>query len=203
MRKLTIVTLMGAILSGVPGVARARAEARPEAPARTESFAVASKSFRNGARLPSTRFVYNKLGCGGGNVSPEISWQGAPKNTKSYAVTLFDPDAKTGSGWWHWVVFDIPPAVRSLPEGASGGDNPAMPEGVVESRTDFGTTGYQGPCPPAGSGLHHYVLTVYALDTATLDLDPSAPAAKVGGAIHEHALAHAVIRFVFSREKAE
>lgn len=196
-----LAAAMVALLLGGEACAEASVNKQPEE--RPAAFSVSSASFKSGARLPSAKHVYNKLDCGGDNVSPDVSWKNAPKGTKSYAVTLFDPDAKTGSGWWHWIVFNIPSSVTHLKEGASGGDTGDMPEGSVESRTDFGTPGYQGPCPPAGSGTHRYVLTVYALDVASLPLDHRAPGAKVGGAIQDHRLASATVKFTYGREKAD
>ena len=91
--------------------------------------------------------VYNGFGCTGKNLSPQLSWDKAPSGTKSFAITAYDPDAPTGSGWWHWIAFNIPASVNSLDSGASGN---SMPAGTVESRTDYGSTGFGGACPPVG-----------------------------------------------------
>src|SRR5579884_791937 len=107
--------------------------------------------------------VFNGFGCKGGNVSPELHWEHAPKDTKSFAVTVYDPDAPTGSGWWHWVIFNIPPGVHTLPAGAGKPDSSATPPGSIQSMTDFGQPGYGGPCPPPGDKPHRYIFTVYAL----------------------------------------
>src|SRR5579884_4213352 len=108
--------------------------------------------------------VFNGFGCKGGNVSPELHWEHAPKDTKSFAVTVYDPDAPTGSGWWHWVIFNIPPGTTSLPKDAGDVKKKLMPKGAIQSRTDFGADGYGGPCPPKGDKPHHYQITVFAVD---------------------------------------
>jgi Raf kinase inhibitor-like YbhB/YbcL family protein len=122
-------------------------------------------------------------GCASPGVSPELSWSGAPAGTKSYAVLMFDPDAPTGSGFWHWVAWDIPAGTTSLPTGA------ALPAGAVSGENDAGTIGYTGPCPPPGDGTHHYQITVIALSVATLGLDATTHAAVVGFVAGHNALA--------------
>ncbi len=143
--------------------------------------------------------VYDGFGCTGGNVSPALDWSGAPDGTQSFAVTMYDPDAPSGSGWWHWMIYGIPADATGLPEnaGAPGGD--AMPQGAVQGPNDFGTTGYGGPCPPQGDGPHHYQITVYALDTDTLDLPDNATSALVGFNLNAHALATAQMTVPYSR----
>ena len=116
---------------------------------------------------------------------------------KSFAVTLYDPDAPTGSGFWHWVVFNIPANVHELPKGAST----SMVAGAVQSRTDFGTPGYGGPCPPPGDKPHRYRLTVFAVDTDKLDGDANISAAVVGFQLHFHTLAKATITGLYGRSK--
>lgn len=172
-------------------IAGARAES-PAAP-----FQATSTSFADGARLPSARFVHDGHGCSGANVSPEVSWRGAPKGTKSYAVTLFDPDANGGRGWWHWIVFDIPASVDRLPEGTGRGAS--LPAGTMQGASDFGEGGYQGPCPPEGEAAHHYVLTVYALDSDRLDLNETAKGAETSLAFKRHMLAITSIAFLYGR----
>jgi Raf kinase inhibitor-like YbhB/YbcL family protein len=113
-------------------------------------------------------------GCTSAGVSPQLSWSGAPDSTQSYAVSMYDPDAPTGSGFWHWVAWDIPADTTSLPTGA------VLPAGSVDGENDAGTLGYTGPCPPEGDGVHHYQITVVALDVPTLGLDPTTHAAVVG-----------------------
>ena len=115
-----------------------------------------------------------------GNISPSLSWKDPPAGTKSFAVTVYDPDAPTGSGWWHWVVFNLPADVRSLPAGAGNPASGKLPKGAVQSLTDFGAPGYGGPCPPRGDRPHRYVFTVHALKVDKLDLDEKAMPALVG-----------------------
>ena len=130
-------------------------------------------------------------GCTGGNISPQIVWSDPPAATRSFAVTLFDPDAPGGHGWWHWLAVDIPPSVRELPKGANG-DRALMPKGVIQTMTDFGAPGYGGPCPPPGED-HHYVVTVTALKTASLGLTPQAKEDEVAAKIKANELAHASV----------
>lgn len=141
-------------------------------------------------------YVYKGFGCSGGNASPELHWSGAPADTKSFAITAYDPDAPTGSGWWHWVVYNIPADVQALPTGASAGD---MPAGAVQGRTDFGTHGYGGPCPPEGDKAHRYIFTVFALDVPELKLPKDASAAMVGFNLNAHALTKAHFQSLYSR----
>ncbi|WP_277656246.1 YbhB/YbcL family Raf kinase inhibitor-like protein [Seleniivibrio woodruffii] len=133
--------------------------------------------------------VLNGFGCSGGNVSPEIIWQNPPEGTKSFALTIYDPDAPTGSGWWHWVITDIPADVRRIESGS-------VPKGAVESATDFGKPGYGGPCPPEGTN-HRYIVTVTALKTGKLGISPFAGGAMAGFMINMNAIAKAsaIIRY--------
>ena len=136
-------------------------------------FTVMSNSFKDGDYLPSD-FILSAdfgFGCAGGNKSPHLKWSDSPPGTKSFAVTCYDPDAPTGSGFWHWLVVNIPANVSELPEGAgSAGGN--LPAGAVQTRTDFGTPGYGGPCPPQGDHPHRYLFTVFAVKTDRLDVKP-------------------------------
>ena len=141
-----------------------------------------------GGRFPQAQY-YNSYGCTGGNLSPHIAWSGAPASTQGYAVTIFDPDAPTGHGWWHWLVIDIPVTTSSLVRGISGTAG-AQALGIVETKTDFGTAAYGGPCPPAGQD-HHYVITVYAMKSPHLDLAPASNPADVETALKADALATA------------
>jgi Raf kinase inhibitor-like YbhB/YbcL family protein len=105
-------------------------------------------------------------GCGGRNISPDLSWSGFPEGTRSFAITCFDPDAPTGSGFWHWLVFDLPASVTSLEAGAGSTESPA---GGKSGYSDFGLNSYGGPCPPKGDGDHRYIFRVYALDVSSID----------------------------------
>ena len=143
-----------------------------------------SPDFAEGDTLKAEN-VFNGFGCAGGNQSPAITWSGAPEGTQSFVLTVYDPDAPTGSGWWHWVVYNIPPGTTELPAGAASGNG--LPEGAVEGRTDFGATGYGGPCPPEGSS-HRYVFTITALKVPTLDVPADATAALIGFMTNANAL---------------
>src|SRR5581483_8971294 len=132
--------------------------------------------------------VFNGFGCSGQNISPSLSWRGAPAGTKSYALTMYDPDAPTGSGWWHWVVYNIPASAKGIPAGAGDPRKPGMPAGAVQGNTDFGVPGYGGPCPPPGDKPHRYVFTLYALKVDKLDIPAGATAAMVGFNIHANTL---------------
>lgn len=145
------------------------------------------------------KFVYQGFGCSGGNQSPALEWKNAPKDTKSFALTVYDPDAPTGSGWWHWVVVNIPAAVAALPLGAGAAGGHGLPAGSVQVRTDFGTAAYGGPCPPAGDKPHHYVFTLYALKVEKLELPPDATAALAGFMIHANALGKAQFTAKYGR----
>jgi Raf kinase inhibitor-like YbhB/YbcL family protein len=145
--------------------------------------------------------VFNGFGCSGKNISPQLSWTNAPAGTKSFAITAYDPDAPTGSGWWHWVVFNIDKSVDNLKAGASssGAGKPAMPAGAVESVTSYGTTGFGGACPPPGDKPHRYIFTVYALDVEKLAIDAAARAELIGFNLNSHALAKASVMAYYGR----
>lgn len=137
--------------------------------------------------------MYNARGCSGGNISPGLTWSNVPAGTKSFAVTLYDPDTLSGSGWWNWVVINIPGTVQQLPlnAGAQGGHN--LPTGASMLRNDFGHRSYGGACPQAGARAHNYQLTVYALDIPNLDIGTDSSPAMAGFYILQHALGKAVI----------
>lgn len=163
-------------------------------------FTVTSPAFSDGGSIPMAQ-VFNGFGCKGGDVSPPLHWSGAPAGTKSFAVTIYDPDAPSGSGWWHWVVFNIPANVSSLPAGAGAVDSHTLPAGAVQARTDFGFSNYGGPCPPVGDPPHHYQVTVYALKLAKLPLTADASGAMVGYYLHFNTIAEAHLVGRYGREK--
>jgi Raf kinase inhibitor-like YbhB/YbcL family protein len=140
--------------------------------------------------------ILQGFGCDGMNLSPEVSWSGAPPETKSFILTVHDPDAPTGSGLWHWSVFNIPASVSHLGEAASDGGT--MPPGAVQARNDLSHNQYDGACPPAGS-IHHYVFTLYAMPTETLPLDSEASGAMVGFFANTGALARASVTVPYGR----
>ncbi|HVN71460.1 MAG TPA: YbhB/YbcL family Raf kinase inhibitor-like protein [Desulfomonilia bacterium] len=161
-------------------------------------FKLKSPELNQGKRLNMEQ-VFSSFGCSGKNISPALTWEGAPKNTKSFAVTVYDPDAPTGSGWWHWVIYNIPANVSELAKNAGDPPSGLAPQGCIQSRTDFGTPGYGGACPPTGDKPHRYQFTVYALDIDKLPLDANASGAMVGFYLHQHTLAKANITVYFSR----
>lgn len=147
----------------------------------------------------TTAQVFNSFGCTGKNTSPQLQWANAPQGTKSFAITMYDKDAPTGSGWWHWVMFDIPTNVMQLKAGAGKADTIIAPKGSIQSLTDFGGTGYGGPCPPEGHGFHQYVITVYALKNEKLGLDKKATPALVGYYLNANAIEKASIIMYYKR----
>ncbi|MBC8156054.1 MAG: YbhB/YbcL family Raf kinase inhibitor-like protein [Bacteroidetes bacterium] len=142
---------------------------------------------------------FNGFGCNGENVSPQLSWANAPAGTKSFAVTVYDPDAPTGSGFTHWVMFDIPATAMELKAGAGDAAKGMTPKGAVQSVTSFGAKGFGGPCPPVGHGLHQYIFTVHALKTDKLGLDENANPALVGYYLWQNTLAKASIVTYYGR----
>jgi hypothetical protein len=143
--------------------------------------------------------VADTFGCKGRNISPAMAWSGAPSGTKSFAVTVYDPDAPTGSGWWHWVLYNIPASTTSLPEHAGDADGKHLPPGAVQGRTDFGTPGFGGACPPAGDKPHRYIFTVFALKSASIDVPPGSTAAMVGFMLNANQLAKSSVTAMYGR----
>lgn len=156
-----------------------------------DGFTLESASFGSNTTL-GTMQVYNKGDCHGGNVSPELHWSGAPVGTKSFAVTLFDPDARDGAGWWHWLLFDIDAKTKSLPAGAGNAVG-------ISGKNSFGDLGYSGPCPPRDDKPHRYVFTVYALGTEHLDLVAGADGEAVKKALAANSLLSAELQGQYGR----
>jgi Raf kinase inhibitor-like YbhB/YbcL family protein len=151
-----------------------------------------------GGQLTQTQ-VFSGFGCTGKNISPALKWMNAPANTKSFAVTVYDPDAPTGSGWWHWVIFNIPDDVTSLKTDAGNIGKKLAPEGSIQSVTDFGKPGFGGACPPQGDKPHRYIFTVYALSAQKLDLDEKASPAMVGFLLNNYIIAKASLISYYQR----
>jgi Raf kinase inhibitor-like YbhB/YbcL family protein len=158
-------------------------------------FAVTSEDFADEDTLPMAH-VYH--GAGGGNRSPQLSWSGFPAQTRSFAVTCYDPDAPTGCGWWHWLVVGLPTDITSLPAGAGDADGALLPATAVQLRNDYGTSDYGGAAPPSGDHYHRYLFTVYALDTDDLGLSAQTSAAVASFTINAHALARGHLRATFA-----
>jgi len=143
--------------------------------------------------------VFSGFGCTGKNISPSLKWTAAPKAAKSFALTVYDPDAPTGSGWWHWVMFNIPSDVMDLKTDAGNPQKNLAPAGSVQSMTDYGKPGFGGACPPVGDKPHRYVFTLYALDVPKLDADEKTGAAYVGYMLNAHAIAKASLISYYGR----
>ncbi|MDD6209346.1 MAG: YbhB/YbcL family Raf kinase inhibitor-like protein [Bacteroidales bacterium] len=159
------------------------------------SFTLKSDAMEGQAQVEQ---LYSR--CGGDNISPQLSWVNPPEGTHSFAITMYDPDAPSGSGWWHWVLFDIPAAVRSLPENAGNVSLGLAPEGSVQVRNDFGEYGYCGPCPPVGDGIHTYIITVHALKIPSLGLDENVHPAMAGFVINANVLQKASLVLYYQRK---
>jgi Raf kinase inhibitor-like YbhB/YbcL family protein len=159
------------------------------------AFELKAAGYAEGATIAAEN-VANAFGCSGGNVSPALSWSDAPAGTQSFVLTVYDPDAPTGSGWWHWVVYNIPADAKAIPAGATAAKG--LPAGAVEGRTDAGAHGYLGPCPPEGS-THRYVYTLTALKVPALDLPPEASAAMVGFMTGMNAIGKATLTLKYGR----
>ena len=157
------------------------------APALADSFTLTSPDIAEGQQL-SSDFVFQGFGCEGGNVAPTLAWSGAPEGTESFAVTVYDPDAPTGSGWWHWFAFNIPADVSELTSGDVAG---------VQLTNDYGAQGFGGACPPTGE-VHRYEFTVHALGT-TLEIDNSVSNALAGFMVNANSLASSTITAVYNR----
>ena len=161
-------------------------------------FALMSPDLQPNAMMPQS-FEFNGMGCTGDNKSPVMRWSGAPAGTKSFALTAYDPDAPTGSGWWHWCVVNIPGNVTELPRDAGAEGDRNLPKGASHVRIDYGVKAWGGPCPPPGDKPHHYVFTVYALKTDRLELPPDATAALAGFMINANALGKASFTALYGR----
>ena len=150
------------------------------------SFTLSSPDLKPDALMPKS-FEFNGFGCSGDNKSPALRWSGAPSGTKSFAVTCFDPDAPTGSGWWHWSVVNIPGEATELPRDAGAEGDANLPKGASHVRIDYGVKAWGGPCPPPGDKPHRYVFTVHALKDR-LELPPDATAALAGFMINANTI---------------
>ncbi len=159
-------------------------------PAAADSFTLRSSAIAEGQQLNADQ-VFQGFGCEGGNTAPDLTWSGAPEGTQSFAVTAYDPDAPTGSGWWHWFAFNIPADATGLPAGG------AVPEGAIELGNDYGAAGFGGACPPPGE-VHRYQFTVHALGTV-LELDGSVSNALAGYMVNANSIASARITAVYNR----
>lgn len=167
-------------------------------PARSRQFTLRSADIQAGGDIPR-RFEFSGFGCKGENRPPELHWLDAPPGTKSFAVTVFDRDAPTGSGWWHWIVVNIPAHINRLPQGAGDRSGSALPEGAQQFRNDYGAQGWGGVCPPVGVRNHRYLFSVYALRVGKLNIPPGASAAYVGYVIQANAIGRSQFFALYGR----
>jgi len=154
------------------------------------SFTVTSTDITDGKPLPTAQ-MSGIFGAGGSDTSPQLSWSGAPADTASFGLTVYDPDAPTGSGFWHWVVANLPADCSSLPTNAGDEGGPGLPDGAYQLRNDAGLPRFLGAAPPAGHGPHHYIFTIHALDVADIGVGADAPPALLGFMMWQHTLAKA------------
>jgi Raf kinase inhibitor-like YbhB/YbcL family protein len=163
-----------------------------------QSFALTSDDIEDGKLLPLPQ-VSGLMDAGGQDISPHLAWSGFPIETRSFALTVFDPDAPTGSGFWHWAVYNLPAAVTELAAGAGSPRSKALPVEAVTLRNDAGLARYLGAAPPEGHGDHRYIFTVHALDCQTLDLPEDATPAYLGFNLFFHTLGRAHLVPVYGR----
>ncbi|HVO46185.1 MAG TPA: YbhB/YbcL family Raf kinase inhibitor-like protein [Steroidobacteraceae bacterium] len=201
-RRASALTSVLAVFAGLPAP---WAQAQPAADAKSadsrvaggSAFTLTSPDITNGGTIASAQ-VFNSFGCTGQNISPALAWSHIPAGTKSFALLVHDPDAPTGSGWWHWVVYNIPATATGLPAGAGDPAKNLMPAGAVQGRTDYGSPGYGGPCPPPGKP-HHYYFRLYALKVPKLDLPADATPALVGFNVNANSLGKAELLGLYGR----
>jgi Raf kinase inhibitor-like YbhB/YbcL family protein len=160
------------------------------------AFTVESSDVADGQQMGDAQ-IYNGFGMTGQNISPQLSWHGFPAETKGFAVTCFDPDAPTGSGFWHWIVLGIPASVTELPTGAGSADGSGLPAGAFSVRNDYGSKDFGGAAPPQGEPPHRYVFAVHALDTDNLDVNSDITPAIAGFNLRFHTIGRAIIVPVF------
>ena len=187
---LSIVLSMILLMIALPAlleVARAQEKSAPKS-----KFVLSSPDAQLAVKVPEI-YTANVFGCTGGNQSPPLQWAGAPAGTKSFVVTLFDPDVHDDpSGWWHWVVYNLPATVDKLPKGAGSEHSSVLPPGTMQGRTDLGNDAYHGPCPDKGDRPHRYTFTVYALSVEKLDVPADSSGAMVVSTASDHLLGKAV-----------
>lgn len=161
-------------------------------------FKLSSTDIVHGKSMSSTQ-EFQGFGCNGANLSPQLSWTGVPKGTEAFAVFAYDPDAPTGSGWWHWQLVNIPKNITALVTGAGDPDKNLIPTGARNLKSDYGTIGFGGACPPKGHGAHRYQFTVYALSTK-LELPEDASGALVGYMVHANAIDSSTIEVLYEKD---
>ncbi|MGH8150622.1 MAG: YbhB/YbcL family Raf kinase inhibitor-like protein [Steroidobacteraceae bacterium] len=198
MRKRGSMTVFGATLGLLAAFGLASTAGFAQTPAAAQAqkpFELSSPKFPSGGTLPRTQL--NRR-CGGRDISPTLKWRNPPMGTQSYVLLLHDPDAPNAQGFWHWVVYDIPGTVTSLPAGAGGAHGKLLPAGAIQARSDFGTVGYGGPCPPPGRA-HRYYFRLYALPVARINVPPHATATIIAAYVDATALGRAQLMVTYGR----
>ena len=163
-----------------------------------QGFVLTSVDIRHGEQLPRSQ-VSGLMDAGGEDISPQLAWSGFPEATRGFALTVFDPDAPTASGFWHWAVYNLPADVTELAAGAGSPDSAALPDEAVTLRNDAGMRRYLGAAPPQGHGDHRYIFAVHALDCSTLDLPEDATPAYLGFNLFFHTIGRALLVPVYGR----
>ena len=163
------------------------------------TFKLSSKDISQGEFM-SKAHEFVGFGCSGKDQSPQLAWSGAPKGTKSFAVTAYDPDAPTGSGWWHWQIVNIPSSVTELATGVGKPESGLAPKGSLQVKNDYGSRGFGGACPPVGHGVHHYRFTVHALSVEQLQLPEGASGALAGYMINANTIESSTIEALYKRD---
>ncbi|WP_215398322.1 YbhB/YbcL family Raf kinase inhibitor-like protein [Rheinheimera oceanensis] len=163
-----------------------------------EGFTLTSADIQHGGFMKKAQ-EFQGFGCSGANTSPQLTWSGAPNGTAAFAILAYDPDAPTGSGWWHWQVVNIPADINTLATGAGDAGKNLLPAGSMQLRNDYGAAGFGGACPPAGHGVHRYQFTIHAL-SKKLELPENASGALTGYMVHAHSLAFATIEALYKRD---
>ena len=169
------------------------------APVFAGSLTLSSEDIVEGGLMPQAQ-EFNGFGCSGANQSPQLKWSGAPVGTKSFAVTAYDPDAPSGSGWWHWQLVNIPMTVMGIATGAGDVKTNKAPTGSTQIQNDFGARGFGGACPPEGHGVHRYRFTLHALSVDKLELADDASGALTGFMINAHTIESSTIESLYKRD---
>lgn len=167
--------------------------------ASSSALELSSKDISQG-KFMSQEHEFNGFGCSGNDKSPHLKWSNIPAGTKSFAITAYDPDAPTGSGWWHWQIVDIPVSITELPSGAGNTKSDQTPKGSFQVTNDYGISGFGGACPPKGHGIHRYQFTVHALAVESLSLPKNASGALAGYMIKANSLASSTIESLYKRD---
>ena len=164
-----------------------------------DTFKLSSQDIAEGEFMSKAQ-EFKGFGCSGDDLSPQLSWSDAPKGTKSFAITAYDADAPTGSGWWHWQIVNIASTVTAVAAGAGSTKQNLAPKGSMQIQNDYGSRGFGGACPPAGHGVHHYRFTIHALSVEQLELPEDASGALTGYMINANTIATSTIESLYKRD---